>query len=54
MEGEKDVGSNREEIVTFELPIKDPRGVVQMKIIPPSALPNFHALENKDPDTFLF
>ena len=41
-----------ENIVTFELPIKDP-GVAQMHISP-SALPKFHGLENEDPDTFLF
>jgi hypothetical protein len=25
-----------------------------MQNIPPSALPNFHGLENEDPDAFLF
>ena len=41
-------------IATFEFPIKDLAGVTQMHIIPPSSLPNFHGLKNKDPDTFLF
>jgi len=54
MVGEKDVGSNKEETVAFEFPIRHPGGVAQMKIIPPSALPNFHSLENEDPNAFLF
>jgi len=40
-------------IATFEFHIRDPSGVTQMNIIPPSALPNFHGLENEDSDTFL-
>ena len=40
-------------VSTFEFPIKDLGGVIQMHIIPPS-LPNFHGLANEDPDTFLF
>ena len=39
---------------TFEFPIIDLEGVTEMHIIPPSALPNFHGLENEDLDTFLF
>ena len=42
-----------ENIVTFEFPMKD-LGVDKMHNIPPSALPKFYGLENKDPDTFLF
>ena len=49
MEGEK-----YEEVVTFEFPIRDSRGVAPTKRIPPHALPNFHSLENRDPDVFLF
>jgi hypothetical protein len=29
-------------------------GVAQMKNIPLSSQPNFHGLDNKDPDAFLF
>ena len=49
MASEKDV-----EVITFEFPIKDSRGVAQTKRIPPHVLPNFHSLENEDPDVFLF
>ncbi len=41
-------------IVTFEFPISDLGGVTQMHIIPPSSLPNFHGLDNEDPDILLF
>jgi len=41
-------------IITFEFHIRDLGGVAQMHIIPPSSLPNFHGLTNKDPSTFLF
>ena len=41
-------------IVTFEFPISDLGGVTQMHIIPSSSLPNFHGLDNEDPNTFLF
>jgi len=40
-------------IFTFEFLIKDLAGVTKMHKIPPS-LPNFHGLENKDLNTFLF
>ena len=49
MAGKKDA-----EVVTFEFPIRDSRGVAPTKIIPPHVLPNFHGLENEDPDAFLF
>ena len=42
------------EVVTFEFPIRDSRGMEPMKRIPPHVLPNFHGLENEDPDVFLF
>ena len=42
------------EVVTFEFPIRDSRGVAQTKRIPPHVLPNFHGLENEDLDVFLF
>ena len=42
------------EVVTFEFSIRDTRGVAPMKRIPPHVLPNFHGLENEDPDVFLF
>lgn len=38
----------------FEFSIRDSRGETQMHIIPLYSLPNFHALENEDPDTYLF
>ena len=49
MSGKKD-----EEIVTFELPIRDSGRVAPMQSISPHVLPNFHDLENEDPDVFLF
>ena len=39
---------------TFEFPIIDLEGVIEMHNIPPSTLPNFHVLKNEYPDTFLF
>ena len=41
------------EVVTFEFPIRDSRGVAPTKRIPPHVLPNFHDLENQHPDVFL-
>ena len=49
MAGKKDA-----KVVTFEFPIRDSRGVAPTKRIPPHVLPNFHGLENEDPDVFLF
>ena len=43
-----------EEVVTFEFPIRDLGGVAQIQYVPPSILPNFHGLENEDPNEFLF
>ena len=48
------IGEKDEEFVTFEFPLRDPRGVAQMQRDPPSILPNFHELEIEDPDEFLF
>ena len=36
------------------LPIRETNGDTKMKNISPSALPHFHGLTTKDPDTFLF
>ena len=47
------IGEKDEEVVTFEFPIRD-LGVAQIQYVPPSILPNFHGLENEDPDEFLF
>ena len=44
------VGEKDEEIVAFEFPIRDQGGVAQMQRVPPSILPNFHGLDNEDPD----
>ena len=46
------VGEKDEEVVTFGFPIRDLGGVAQIQRIPPSILPNFHSLENEDPDEF--
>ena len=43
-----------EEVVTFEIPIRYPGGVAQIQYVRPSIFPNFHGLENEDPDEFLF
>ena len=48
------VGEKDEEVVTFEFPIRDPRGNGTNRVHPPSIFPNFHRLENEDPDEFLF
>lgn len=40
--------------ITFEFPIQDHDGLVQMKNIPLSSLPNFHGLVKEDIYTFLF
>ena len=48
------VGTKDAEVVTFKFPIRDSRRVAPTKRIPPHVLPNFHGLENKDPDVFLF
>lgn len=42
------------QIVTFEFPTRVLGGLAQMHIIPPTALPIFHGLENEDLHTFLF
>jgi hypothetical protein len=47
-------GKKETKVVTFEFPIRDPEGVVQMQSIPPSNLPNFHGSVDEDPDAFLF
>ena len=48
------VGEKYEELVTFEFLIRDPGGVAQIQYVPQSIFPNFHGLENEDPDEFLF
>ena len=48
------VGDKDEEVVTFEFPMRNPGGVAQIQYIPPSIFPNFHGLENEDPDEFIF
>jgi hypothetical protein len=53
MEEEMETPKQKEPI-TFEFPIKETEGILQMKNIPPSALPNFRGLPSEDPDTFLF
>jgi hypothetical protein len=42
------------EEVTFDFPIIDPTTIVQMKNIPPSALPHFHGMVSEDPNAFIF
>ena len=54
MSWEDMVGKKDEEFVTFEFPIRDPGGMAQIQYFPPSIFPNFHRLENEDPDEFLF
>jgi hypothetical protein len=39
--------------ITFEFYIQDFEGILQMKNIPPSALPNYRGLPSEDLDTFL-
>ena len=47
-------GKKDGEVVTFEFPTRDSGRVAPTKSIPPHVLPNFHGLENEDPDVFLF
>ena len=47
-------GKKDGEVVSFKFPIRDSGGVAPTKNIPPHVLPNFHDLENEDPDVFLF
>ena len=54
MSWEDMVGKKDEEVVTFEFPIRDLGGMVQIQYVPPSIFPNFHGLENEDPDEFCF
>ena len=49
MAGKKDA-----KVVTFKFLIRDSGIVAPTKSIPPHVLPNFHSLENEDPDVFLF
>jgi hypothetical protein len=44
----------QKEPITFKFPIQESDGIIQMKNILPSALPNFHGFPSEDPDTFLF
>ena len=47
-------GKKYGEFCTFKFPIRYSGRVVPMKSIPPHVLPNFHGLENEDPNVFLF
>ena len=49
----QDDRGNRERIESA-FPIRETNGDTKMKNISPSALPHFHGLTTKDPDTFLF
>jgi len=40
--------------IVSAFPIRETNGDTKMKNISPSALPHFHGLTTKDPDTFLF
>lgn len=42
------------EPIMFEFSIQESDGIIQMKNILPSALPNFHGFPSGDPDTLLF
>ena len=48
------VGKKDAEVVTFKFPIRDSRGVAPTKRILSHVLPNFHGLENEDPEYFYF
>jgi hypothetical protein len=51
--GEEEEIQKQKEIITFEFPIQDSNGMIQMKNIMPS-FPNFFGFPREDPDTFLF
>jgi hypothetical protein len=44
----------KEETITFELPIRNPREATQVKNMPPSSLPKFNGMESEYSDMFLF
>jgi hypothetical protein len=46
--------SKQKEPIKFEFPIQGSKGILQIKNIPPSALPNFLGFPSEDPKTFLF
>ena len=47
-------GKKYGEFFTLKFPIIDSGRVAPKKSISPHVLPNFHGLENEDPDVFLF
>ena len=47
-------GKKYGEVLTFKFPIRYSGRVAPTKSIPPHVLPNFHGLENEDPNVFLF
>jgi hypothetical protein len=52
--GEEVEAQKQKELVTFEFPIREFDGLVQMKNISPSIPPKFHGLTSEDLDTFFF
>jgi hypothetical protein len=52
--GEEVEAPKQREPIMFEFPIQESDGIIQMKNIPPSSLPNFHGFPSEDLDTFLF
>jgi len=54
MENEEGTSFTKDDIVTFEFPIKDPGGLAPMKKITPLEIMNFNGLESEDLDTFIF
>jgi hypothetical protein len=52
--GEEMETLKQKEPITFEFPIQESESILQMKNIPPSAMPNFRGLPSEDPNTFLF
>jgi len=52
--GEEMETLKQKERITFEFPIQEFEGILQMKNIPPSTQPNFCDFPSEDPYTFLF
>jgi hypothetical protein len=44
----------KEETTSFEIPIRNPRGVTKLKNMSPSCLPNFNGFVSKELDVFLY
>ena len=54
MDNEEEKISTKEDIITFNFPIRYPRGMAQMKNIPSTTLTNLNGLASEHLNTFVF